>query len=69
MTYLPVSVHPSALHFWIISYSFHRIALKPGGQLDHEVRRILFLGYGTPNFDGVITLFKDFFFRQHFVSG
>ena len=34
------------------SYSFHWIALKLGGQLDHEmVQRLLFRGYSTPHFD------------------
>ena len=33
-------------------YSFHQIALKLGGQLDHKVVQcILFGGYNTPNFD------------------
>ena len=29
---------------------------------------MFFQGYSTPNFDRVITLFKDFF-RPHFISG
>ena len=50
------------------SYSFHQIALKPGGQLDHEaVQQILFRGYSTPNFDRVITLF-DLFLTLTFAS-
>ena len=42
------------------SYSFHRIGLKLGGQLDHK--RLLFQGYSTPSFDRVntILLFKEF---------
>ena len=43
------------------SYSFHRIMLKLGGKLDHEViQHILFQGYSTPNFDRVIKLLNDF---------
>ena len=39
------------------SYSFHRILLKLGGQLDHEVVQcILFQGYSTLNFCRVIAL-------------
>ena len=40
------------------SYSFHRIALKLCGQLDHgAAQRILFQRYSTPNIDRVITFF------------
>ena len=63
---IPSSVHPSVcISFLDNSYSFHWVALKLKGQLDHE--HILFRGYGTPNFDRVITLFKDFF-RPQLVS-
>ena len=43
--------------------SLHRIALKLGGQLHHEVaQRILFRDYGTQNFDRVISFLFFFFF-------
>ena len=43
------------------SHSFHRVALKLGGQIDHEVEQcILFRGYSTPDFDRVITFSKIF---------
>ena len=43
------------------SYRVSCIALKPIGQLVHElVHRILFRVYSTPNFDRVITPFNDF---------
>ena len=64
MVYHPVSVRPSVHTSFPdnSSYSFHRIALKLDGQLDHEmVQRILFRVYSTLNFDKVITLFNDFF--------
>ena len=42
-------------------YSFHRIGIKVGGQLDHEViQRMLFRGYSTPNFNRDIALFNEF---------
>ena len=65
--YPPVSVHPSvsASSPDNSSYSVHRIALKLGGQLNHEVvQRILIRGYAAQNFDRVIRLF-----RNDFVSG
>ena len=44
--------------YWHSSYSFHRIMLKLGGQLDHEmVQGSLFRGYSTPSFDRVITVY------------
>ena len=66
-----MSVGPSVRTLFLdnSSYSFHRVALKLGGQLDHEVvQGILFQGYSTPNFDRLITLCKDFA-DLDFVSG
>ena len=66
-----MSVGPSVHNLFLdnSSYSFHRIALKLGGQLDHEVvQLILFQGYSTPNFDRLITFCKDFA-DLDFVSG
>ena len=54
MLYPMVSV-PNA--FMDNFYSFHRMVLKLGGQLDPEmIQRILFQGYSTPNFVRVIML-------------
>ena len=62
-------------------YSLHRIALKLGRQLDHEVvQRMLFRGYSMLNFDSYFYLFIYLFFfffffffltifRTTFVSG
>ena len=62
-----LSVHPfvnPSIHLHFISgfiLQFSSITLKLGGQLDHEViQRMLFRSYSTPNFAGVISLFKDF---------
>ena len=54
-----LSVHTSFLDN--SSYSFHRITLKLGGQLNHEaVQRIFFRSYSSPNFDSVFTFFNHF---------
>ena len=61
MVYLRcLSVHLSICTLFPITHPTVFIG-SLGGKVDHEVmQRILFRGYITPNFDRVITHFKDF---------
>ena len=70
MVYPLMSVHPSALRFWITPPTvFIEIALKLEVQLNHEaIQYILFGCYSTPNFDGVVMFFFNDFSDLTFVS-
>ena len=64
---IPSGVCPFALLFWITPPTVFISTLKLGGQSDHEVVQCIFFpGYGTPNFDRVITLFNEFFVHTSF---
>ena len=72
MVYPPLSVRPSVRTLFPdnSSYSCHRIALRFGGQLNHEVvHRILFREVTVHQILIELLHFLKIFFRFDFVSG